>query len=145
MRRCYLWPGTPWTKMTSRLCRPIGTFSNLAQAQTACVQLGSSCHGVYDEHCDGRTLHLCQASPFSTSNAASCVYQANGAISTASRPFTTTAGLRNAVKNYANCWDFDLQQGQATKAAAIATAKAALKSADAVCFDVDSTLCASEG
>ena len=128
--------------MTSRLCRPIGTFSNLAQAQTACVQLGSSCHGVYDEHCDGRTLHLCQASPFSTSNAAGCVYQATAAISTASKSFTTTAGLRNAVEN---CWDFDLQQGQATKAAAIANAKAALKSAHAVCFDVDSTLCASEG
>ena len=100
VRYNYLSSGIQCTKISSRLCRPGGTFSSLAQAQTACLQFGSSCHGVYDEYCDGRKLYLCTASPFSTSHGSGCVYKATSAISTASKPFepTTGAALRNAVQ-----------------------------------------------
>ena len=99
VRYYYLSLGMQWTKISSRLCRPGGTYSNLVQAQTACLQLGSSCHGVYDEHCDGRKLYLCKASPFSTSHGAGCLYKPTSAISTASFTATTGVALRNAVQN----------------------------------------------
>ena len=42
-----------WTKISNQWCRRGATFSNLAQAQAACLKLGSSCHGVMMPQCDG--------------------------------------------------------------------------------------------
>lgn len=104
--------GMPWTKTRNLWCRRGAIFSDLVQAKTACLALGSSCHGVRAEHCDGRTgiSYLCQARPISTSHSASCVYTPRRVLSTPHGP-TTGTELRSAVREYlthsptANCAD----------------------------------------
>ena len=98
--------GTAWTKISGQWCRRGATFSKLALAQASCLQLGTSCHGVYDDRCDGRAFHLCRTSHSSTSNSEGCVYQPiNGisrVLSTSSTSFTAKTGkeLKSAVQEY---------------------------------------------
>ena len=118
MRCYYLSSGLPWSKISTRLCRPGGIFSNLAQAQTACLQLGSSCHCVYDQYCDGHRLNLCKIRPFSTAHRADCVYKSTSAIAMAggSQPtkFTPPTGtsLKSAVNSCYSTKTSDLPSGQ---------------------------------
>ena len=97
----HLSPGmSTWTKMKNLWCKHGGTFKNLAQAQFACLTLGSNCHGVYDDHCDGHgEAHVCKASSFSTSNSGGCVYKQTTESPTVFKP-TTSVTLKRAVREY---------------------------------------------
>ena len=48
-------------------------YGSLARAQIACLSMGSSCAGVYDDGCDGNGFYLCRPGRFSSSSM-SCVF-----------------------------------------------------------------------
>ena len=90
--------------MSNRWCKRGADFSNLAQAQAACLRLGSRCHGVHDRHCDGRASYLCTdiVGPLPTPHSAGCVYQPSTVSATTFRP-TTGSELRGAARTYWHC------------------------------------------
>lgn len=73
-------PGPAWPKHTLSHCAgykiPNQMFQSLADAQGACLNLGSACSGVYDPSCNNRgTFYLCSSrgAPWSRSSS-SCVF-----------------------------------------------------------------------
>ena len=93
--------GVQWTKVRNAWCQTSGpVFSSLVRAQTACLKLGSNCHGVYDARCNGRgDLHVCKTSSVSSPSSRGCVYTPTTISSTVFKP-TTSAALKGAVRTY---------------------------------------------
>ena len=74
-----------WTKVTDQHCVNnvfARGYSNLAQAQAACLNVGPRCLGVEDLGCDGRNeFYVCTAGTIGRSNVGSCVYKPAGMVS----------------------------------------------------------------
>ena len=74
-----------WTKATDQHCVNnvfSSGYSNLAQAQAACLNVGPRCLGVEDLGCDGRNeFYVCTAGTIGRSNVGSCVYKPGGMVS----------------------------------------------------------------
>ena len=73
-----------WTKVTDKHCVDnvfSSGYSNLAQAQAACLNVGPRCLGVEDLGCDGRNeFYVCTAGTIGRSNVGSCVYTLAGMV-----------------------------------------------------------------
>ena len=68
-----------WSKKGSSFCYSDDQFAtqyySIASARAACVNLGASCYGLYDEKCDGTgVIKLCKSSRVAQSSEGSCVY-----------------------------------------------------------------------
>ena len=74
-----------WTKVADQHCVNnvfSSGYSNLAQAQAACLNVGPRCLGVEDLGCDGRNeFYVCTAGTIGRSNVGSCVYKPAGMVS----------------------------------------------------------------
>ena len=73
-----------WTKVTDQHCVNnvfSSGYSNLAQAQADCLNVGPRCLGVEDLGCDGRNeFYVCTAGTIGRSNVGSCVYKPGGMV-----------------------------------------------------------------
>ena len=101
MAFCHVSSGmSTWIVARNLWCKRGGTFKNLRQAQAACLTLGSNCHGVYDDGCDGHgELHVCKTSSVLNPSGRSCVYMPTTFSSTVFKP-STSATLKSAVRTY---------------------------------------------
>merc|ERR1712076_20731 len=69
--------GSLWTKQTKKHCfngKHAKSYKTLADAQKACLGLGKSCSGVYDETCNDKgEFYTCTTAKWATSSS-SCIY-----------------------------------------------------------------------
>ena len=101
MAFCHVSSGmSTWIVAKNLWCKRGGTFKNLRQAQAACLTLGSNCHGVYDDGCDGHgELHVCKTSSVLNPSSRSCVYMPTTVSSSVLKP-ASSAALKGAVRTY---------------------------------------------
>ena len=78
-RVCVPLPGARrWVEQRNKHCyfnKYSTRYSTLEAAKAACLELDSSCTGVYDFGCDGRnSFYLCKEGEFHTDGGSQCIY-----------------------------------------------------------------------